>query len=57
LSADRIDSLQDGMLPARAMLEDSAALPHLETGRPGLGGALRVGAIPTILRISWLRVF
>jgi LysR family transcriptional regulator, hydrogen peroxide-inducible genes activator len=39
------------LLPkARAILEDAAALPHyLETVRTGLGGALRVGAIPTIL--------
>jgi LysR family transcriptional regulator, hydrogen peroxide-inducible genes activator len=39
------------LLPkARSILEDAAALPHyLETVRTGLGGPLRVGAIPTIL--------
>lgn len=41
----------EALLPkARALLEDAAALPrHLETAREGIGGVLRVGAIPTIL--------
>ena len=35
---------------AQALLEDAAALPeHLERARKGVGGPLRVGAIPTIL--------
>ncbi len=43
--------LGEALLPkARALLEDAAALPrHLETAREGVGGLLRVGAIPTIL--------
>ena len=43
--------LGEALLPkARALLEEAAALPqYLEKVRDGIGGLLRVGAIPTIL--------